>query len=57
MASQFEAELSAWQKHIKPKIPGLMVGKFKDVLEVVNNGNIKPNVSRIQNRRKKAANI
>ncbi len=56
MASQFEVELRAWQKHIKPKLPGLMAGKFKDVLEVLNNGSIKPNVSRIQNRRKKAAN-
>ena len=37
MASQFETELSAWQKHIKPKIPGLMAGKFKEVLEVLNN--------------------
>ncbi len=35
MASQFEAELRAWQKHIKPKIPGLMAGKFKEVLAVL----------------------
>ena len=37
MTSQFEAELSAWQKHIKPKLPGLMAGKFKDVLAILKN--------------------
>ena len=37
MASQFEAELSAWQRYIKPKIPGLMAGKFKDVLAILKN--------------------
>ena len=41
MASQFEAELKAWQKHIKPLIPVLMAGKFKNVLEVLNTSNMK----------------
>ena len=35
MAGQFETELRAWQKHIKPKLPGLMAGKFKGVLAVL----------------------
>lgn len=37
MATRFEAELRVWQRHIKPKIPGLMAGKFKDVLAVLKN--------------------
>lgn len=57
MAGAFEAELRAWQKHIKPEIPALMAGKFKDVLEVLNNGSIESNVSQSQNRRKKTTNI
>lgn len=35
MAGQFEGELRAWHKWIKPQIPALMAGKFKDVLEAV----------------------
>jgi hypothetical protein len=35
MATTFEAELRAWQKHIKPKMPELMAGKFKDVVKVL----------------------
>ena len=37
MAGQFETELRAWQKHIKPKLPGLMAGKFKDVVAILKN--------------------
>ena len=36
MAGQFETELMAWQKHVKPKLPGLMAGKFKDVVAILN---------------------
>jgi len=35
MASRFEADLRAWQRWIKPEIPRLMAGKFKDVLKVL----------------------
>ena len=37
MAGQFEDELRAWQKHIKADIPGLMEGKFKDVVAILRN--------------------
>ena len=37
MANQFEADLRAWQKYIKPKIPRFMEGKFKDVLAILKN--------------------
>ena len=40
MANQFEAELSAWHRKIKPKIPGLMAGKFKDVVKVLDKANL-----------------
>lgn len=35
MASQFESDLRAWQKYIQPEIPGLMAGKFKDVVAIL----------------------
>ncbi|MFC1907446.1 hypothetical protein ACFLW8_05115 [Chloroflexota bacterium] len=35
MARRFEADLRAWQKWIKPEIPRLMAGKFKDMLAVL----------------------
>ena len=35
MVNQFEAELREWQKYIKPKIPRLMDGKFKEVLAIL----------------------
>ncbi len=41
MASQFEAELKAWQKYIKPQILELMAGKFKNVLEALNTNTMK----------------
>ena len=41
MASQFDAELRAWQRYIVPLIPELMAGKFKNVLEVLNTSNMK----------------
>jgi len=34
MASQFDADLRAWQQYIKPEIPKLMAGKFKDVVSL-----------------------
>ena len=43
MASQFEAELRAWHKYIKPRVPEFMAGKFRDVLEVLNTANIRLN--------------
>jgi hypothetical protein len=46
MAITFEAELREWQKYIKPKIPGLMAGKFKDVLEA-----LKPEISKKKRRK------
>ncbi len=40
MASQFEVELRAWQRYIKPEIPKLMQGKFKDVVRTLNEANL-----------------
>lgn len=37
MAGRFEAELQEWQRHIKPEIPRLMEGKFRDVLAIPGN--------------------
>ena len=37
MAGRFEADLQAWQKHIKPKLPVLMAGKFKDMVAILKN--------------------
>ena len=37
MANQFEDELRAWQKNVKPKLTELMAGKFKDVLAILTN--------------------
>jgi len=35
MARRFEADLRAWQRWIKPEIPRLMAGKFKDMVEIL----------------------
>lgn len=40
MAGQFDADLRAWQRYIKPEIPKLMAGKFKTMVKVLEQTNL-----------------